>query len=362
MNKRTLLVVGIVGGVILLVIWGAVMMSRTSGSTTGAEPPQATTSQVTPTTSGAIKEGALPSQGPLPPASSAATTPEAPVRFDVVRVEKGGDIVAAGKATPGATVAVKSGSRTVGQVTADSRGEWVLAPDTPLDPGQHLLTLEARPVEGAPVQGQESVAVVVPSAAGPETEASVPLVVALPERGSALSARILQGFGESRAAPELSIETVDYDSEGRLVVGGTAAPNDIVRVYLDTAVVGEQETRADNRWHVVGQNPLKPGTYSLRADRLTPDGTVTGRVEIPFQRPETLPTPEPGGALLVVQPGNNLWRLARSVYGEGWRYTVIFQANREHIRDPDLIYPGQVFTVPRPEPVREPEGVSRSPR
>ena len=49
---------------------------------------------------------------------------------------------------------------------------------------------------------------------------------------------------------------------------------------------------------------------------------------------------------VVVQPGNSLWRIARRVYGEGPRYTVIYQANQEQIRDPDLIYPGQIFTVP----------------
>ena len=49
---------------------------------------------------------------------------------------------------------------------------------------------------------------------------------------------------------------------------------------------------------------------------------------------------------VVVQPGQNLWRLARRAYGAGIRYTVIFLANRGQIRDARLIYPGQVFAVP----------------
>jgi len=49
---------------------------------------------------------------------------------------------------------------------------------------------------------------------------------------------------------------------------------------------------------------------------------------------------------VVVQPGQNLWRLARSAYGTGVRYTVIYLANRDQIRDPRLIYPGQAFAVP----------------
>ncbi|MCM0019941.1 MAG: LysM peptidoglycan-binding domain-containing protein, partial [Tagaea sp.] len=46
-------------------------------------------------------------------------------------------------------------------------------------------------------------------------------------------------------------------------------------------------------------------------------------------------------------PGNSLWRISRRIYGEGLRYTTIYAANREQIRDPDLIFPGQIFAVPK---------------
>ena len=49
---------------------------------------------------------------------------------------------------------------------------------------------------------------------------------------------------------------------------------------------------------------------------------------------------------VVVQRGNTLWGIARRNYGEGILYVRVFEANRDKIRDPDLIYPGQVFNVP----------------
>ncbi|MEP1031097.1 MAG: LysM peptidoglycan-binding domain-containing protein, partial [Alphaproteobacteria bacterium] len=54
------------------------------------------------------------------------------------------------------------------------------------------------------------------------------------------------------------------------------------------------------------------------------------------------------GQVVIVQPGNSLWRIARRVYGEGVQYTIIYRANKQQIGDPDLIYPGQVFQVPKP--------------
>lgn len=48
----------------------------------------------------------------------------------------------------------------------------------------------------------------------------------------------------------------------------------------------------------------------------------------------------------IIRRGDNLWTIARRVYGEGLKYTTIYQANTGQIRDPDRIYPGQVFSLP----------------
>ena len=48
----------------------------------------------------------------------------------------------------------------------------------------------------------------------------------------------------------------------------------------------------------------------------------------------------------AVSRGDNLWSISRRIYGRGMRYTMIFGANKEQIRDPDLIYPGQLFVLP----------------
>ena len=57
-------------------------------------------------------------------------------------------------------------------------------------------------------------------------------------------------------------------------------------------------------------------------------------------------TPKPVQRLTVTQ-GNSLWAIAREVYGDGLMYVRVFEANKGQIRDPDLIYPGQVFEIPQ---------------
>ena len=53
------------------------------------------------------------------------------------------------------------------------------------------------------------------------------------------------------------------------------------------------------------------------------------------------------GRSVIIQPGDYLWRIARERYGSGIQYTLIYEANKDQIRDPDLIYPGQIFEVPK---------------
>ncbi|QMV02792.1 LysM peptidoglycan-binding domain-containing protein [Devosia sp. D6-9] len=48
----------------------------------------------------------------------------------------------------------------------------------------------------------------------------------------------------------------------------------------------------------------------------------------------------------IIRSGDNLWTIARRVYGQGIKYTTIYEANTTQIRDPHWIYPGQVFSLP----------------
>ena len=70
------------------------------------------------------------------------------------------------------------------------------------------------------------------------------------------------------------------------------------------------------------------------------------RLELPFDRVVVPPGTKDVRRLIVVR-GDNLWNIARAHYGEGFHHTVIFEANKEQIRNPDLIYPGQVFSLPK---------------
>ena len=60
--------------------------------------------------------------------------------------------------------------------------------------------------------------------------------------------------------------------------------------------------------------------------------------------PENPPTP--ANQTYTVVKGDCLWNIAKKYYGNGSKYTVIYNANRDKIKNPNLIYPGQVLTIP----------------
>ena len=280
--------------------------------------------------------------------------------FDVVRVGPDGRAVVAGSAPPGSRVELLDGGLAVGEAAADARGDFVIIPDAPLPPGTRRLDLTAHPDEGPPVTSETTVAVVVPEdVASPDDAGGAALAVALPRTGDA-PATVLTPPPGTDADMALGIETVDYDAAGRISVAGRMAAGARVAVYLNGALLGDALADGDGRWRMTPAAPVPPGQHTLRADQVSADGTVLARIEVPFQRdvpdgaPDAAPDAAPDGApdadqVVVIRPGNSLWHIARRTYGRGTAYTLVYAANRDQIRDPDLIYPGQVFVLPPPE-------------
>ena len=162
-----------------------------------------------------------------------------------------------------------------------------------------------------------------------------------------VAAEILQAPGRITSDGRLALMMVDYDQAGRVQLSGEAEPGTPVRIYVDDQAAALVRAAPSGEWTTVLEQQLAPGNYDLRVDQLNPAGEPVARLETPFTR---VGQPPQAGAsqvdYVIVQPGNSLWRIARRLFGDGFRYVHIYDANKGQIRDPDLIFPGQVFEVP----------------
>ncbi|MCX7349244.1 MAG: LysM peptidoglycan-binding domain-containing protein [Alphaproteobacteria bacterium] len=302
--------------------------------------------------------------------------------FDTVRVEKTGEAVIAGTAPAGSDVVVELDGKVIGETTANSDGAFVIVPDTPLPVGSGALTLEATP-KGATeaISSRQSVAVIVPAAEQPQ-EALVAVVspdqptrvLQKPEVKQEAAAVPATTPAVEKPAKLVSIDAVDYDSAGNIVFSGQGNEGNVARVYIDNAFIGDAPVGAEGRWSFSATAQVTPGVHTLRVDGLDAEGKVLNRVEVPFvreqqnkvveatqppqtdgstktdaepaQQPAAATPAKPKDGRVVIQPGNNLWRISRVLYGDGSKFTMLYEANKDQIRNPDRIYPGQVFKTP----------------
>ncbi|MGR3659694.1 MAG: LysM peptidoglycan-binding domain-containing protein, partial [Paracoccaceae bacterium] len=187
-----------------------------------------------------------------------------------------------------------------------------------------------------------------------EIETTAPAVLLANEEGIT----VLQAGGSGpELLQDIALDSISYDPQGDVTLAGRSVGQGYVRVYLNNKPIKTERISEDGRW----RTPLPEvdtGVYTLRIDEVNEDGVVVSRVETPFKREEpevlaamhTEQAPEQGIklSLVTVQPGNTLWGIASKTYGDGVLFVRVYEANKDRIRDPDLIYPGQVFSVPNP--------------
>lgn len=320
------------------------------------------------------------------PAVEAEPAVIAPPVFDLVRVEKDGSALVAGTALPAAAVSLRINGEEIVAVPADGAGKFVAMFNLAPSDAPRMLAMVMKLADGTEVRSTQTVAIaptLAPVAeAGAEAapaEAGEAVAAAEPVAPAALlvteeGAKVLQS---AEALPEMAlnvtVDSISYSPEGEVQLAGRGTADAVVRVYLDNAQKGDGVIGASGDWNLTLM-AVEPGIYTLRVDQIDGAGKVTSRFETPFKR-ETVaalaaaaaeqaalaaepaaeaaagePAAEAvaGPVSITVQPGFTLWAIARENLGDGVMYVQVFEANKAQIRDPDLIYPGQVFTIPKP--------------
>jgi len=323
-------------------------------------------------------------------AAASPILPEAP-SIDTFRLEPDGTMLVAGQAHPGWTTAVVLDGVELDQVSTDASGQFVAFLSVEPSDQPRILSLVTRDPQGDGVVASLDEIIIAPTPARVEpatADVAEPIVTSEPESEIASTepvnetasstaepseaettqntqtvllsdeegVRVLQPGVPLAPAPEVmstvALDTITYSQAGEVQLTGRAQGTGFVRVYLDNAPVSTSRIEQSGNWRT-GLPEVDTGVYTLRIDETDAEGNVTSRVETPFKREdEALIAQANTGvqtervAAITVQPGSTLWAISRERYGEGTFYVRVFEANRDRIRNPDLIYPGQVFNLP----------------
>jgi nucleoid-associated protein YgaU len=250
-----------------------------------------------------------------------------------------------------------------------------------------------------------AVPLVSPAATPAQAESPAALAKAKTEAGAVAAELAVPPLPATADESLPAFDVARIEPTGEAVIAGRAAPGATVELLRDGERL-EQAAADQSGQFVMVPPPLPPGNYELTLRSRLPDGTLatskhgvavalneapssTGalssraeaaggsgsaaanRPDVAASQPPrtTVATAAPDGGSLsaavepkvesraeakgepksvttVVSRGDSLWRISRLTYGVGTRYAIVYRANRERIRDPNRIYPGQVFVLP----------------
>lgn len=260
------------------------------------------------------------------PTQARPASPRNALAVEAIEIE-GGTVFVAGRGAAGTTVRVYANEILLGEARVSEGGRFLVETQTELPVGDYIVRADIVGSSGevtaraaVPFQREpgEAVAAVAPAERAPADAVSTPDSAS----GQSVPAASAQG-GESAAA---STGMASSPESGTASVQG--AP--------DVAATSDAETADGARNGDAAEAATTPNTSTGGADE-----TAAAAIE------ETMAEPlQAADGAVIIRRGDTLWRISRRVYGRGVRYSTIYLANQEQIRDPDMIWPGQIFTVP----------------
>ncbi len=292
-------------------------------------------------------------QGTAPAASAASA-----VRVTAVEIEND-RIFVAGAAKPGATIRAFAGTALIGETVTDASGHFVVDGALKLIPGDHLIMVEMLDETGkvamkvsvpfnrpegsqvAAVAGEKvETGVAAPVAASADANALARLREDVSKAFTLLKSLFADGKvpGKEELAAARSATLFALKALSEFLPGADASE----AVKAEGASLAASAAKAASALSAL---PEDAAAFGKGFTALAPQIEAMGAAPAPqavSQAPLT-----PSASAVIIRRGDTLWQISRRVYGQGVRYTTIYLANRDAINNPDLIEPGQVFTVPR---------------
>lgn len=301
------------------------------------------------------------------PATEPAAGPSAepdPVLISAIDVENG-RIFVAGTGEPGRIVTVYLDGERLGSATIGAQGGFLMEAARELDAGNYEVRADMLSGDGSSVARRAAVRL-------SHEEPSVSVAQAEPEIwGDADAAEQPQSTAEAETAtPSEEVETSvaqgqaepaeakeSAQSGGQQVAVAQEQPQESASEPAagsqadQPASSGDAEDAGASQTQEVAETQSSEDSGEQVAaaadatEESSPGDAASANEEVAAASESETPEIK-SGASVIIRRGDNLWRISRRMLGRGIRYTVIYEANRDQIRDPSLIFPGQVFDVP----------------
>jgi|MDSZ01.3.fsa_nt_gb hypothetical protein len=252
--------------------------------------------------------------------------------FDVVRINKNGDVIIAGKTLPDTELYLFDGNDKLATLNSDSHGDWMWMSEDPLKPGIKRFNLKLSKNKEN-FSSQNNVIILVE-----KNKPKFPKIIKFSSNDNAginilTSEKKLNGLG---------LDTIEYYEDKKLKISGRATPNSKIELFLSDIVYEETFADLDGVWKIE-LNEIEFLKYELKIETHINNEKIAIKTSILEDFKSSLLIEKK----IVVEDGNSLWRIAKRTLGGGIYYSEIYKNNIKKINNPDLIFPGQVFNIPK---------------
>ena len=275
----------------------------------------------------------------------------------VARVNPDGSSIFAGVAEADATIQLQDGTNLLDETVSDSNGEWVSIPARKLSAGPHIIILTMRTKDGRIATANTSLVVEIAEtktekplvAIVPQDDTTAPVLLQSPDLDADIEV-IEEDVAEivvPASVPAINIQSLSLTDNGGLLVRGRFSAGHHISGQLGTKSMSDIAIDNSGRWSgLIDISDLSQAPQTLDVKLFDDANNIVAQTALELDENNINPGLK-DSQMVVVQKGDALWRIAYRTYGKGVRYVEIVRRNQDQISDPDMIFPNQIFVLPK---------------
>ena len=275
--------------------------------------------------------------------------------IDIIKVSPDGSFVIAGKGQPNSNINILNKGDLIDSSIVDSDGNWVVVSKENLKTGDNLISIDQINNNGLVLRHKQLFITKID-----EHKKDQPLVISVPyKNGENIS--IIQQPSEKqkiyKVENDLSIQkkiksnkkifnvkTIFFNENGFVSIKGKVNFGKKIELYINKKIM-ETIKIENSKWQFNSDKIIDYGLHDLLVVLKSDKDEILDKITLPFMRIE-MPYNDVPENFILIKPGDMLWTIAYRLYGDPFKYIQIFEENKDQITNPDLIFPGQLFSIP----------------
>ncbi len=275
--------------------------------------------------------------------------------IDIIKVSPDGSFVIAGKGQPNSNINISNKGNLIDSSIVDSDGKWVVVSKENLKTGDNLISIDQINNNGLVLRHKQLFITKID-----EHKKDQPLVISVTNKnGENIS--IIQQPSEQQKIYKVendlgikkkiksnqkifNVKTIFFNENGFVSIKGKVNFGKKIELYINKKIM-ETIKIENSKWQYNSDKTIDYGLHDLLVVLKSDKDEILDKITLPFMRVE-MPYNDVPENFILIKPGDMLWTIAYRLYGDPFKYIQIFEENKDQITNPDLIFPGQLFSIP----------------